>query len=104
MAVLGILRRVLATVPSNPTTLAVASSHEVDALARRVLALETHVKALYDHIKLLESDEVKRAAEHATMVDQLSRLYKRVSARIARADVTAPEGESVLNLRQRLGR
>lgn len=57
----------------------------------RLAALETHVSALYDHcrentreLQQLRQDEARRAAEHSAMVDQLTRLYKRVSARIVR--------------------
>jgi hypothetical protein len=50
-------------------------------------------------------NEATRAAEHATMLDQLSRLYKRVAMRIARDSGETPTtGESVLSLRSRLGR
>ncbi len=59
-------------------------------------------------IEKLERAEATRAAEHAAMVDQLDRLYKRVSARIARADRVDREEpaleESVLSLKQRLQR
>lgn len=88
----------------------------------RVSAIETHVTALYDELRQqraelralhgtmvqLQTDEARRAAEHATMVDALQRLYKRVSARIAREEMKhhdeTPESESTLALRKRLGR
>jgi hypothetical protein len=82
----------------------------------RVMALETHVKALYDlgkenarELQQLRQSEALRAAEHATMVDQLSRLYKRQAARIARAEgngkaLPEPAEESVMDFRRRLGR
>lgn len=64
----------------------------------RTSALETHVQALYDHcreltreLQQLRQDEARRAAEHSAMVDQLTRLYKRVSARIVR-DAEAGNG------------
>lgn len=104
------LRRALRTLfPGRSTAHPIPREDEA-----RVAALETHTKALYDHVReltrelqQLRQDEARRAAEHATMVDQLTRLYKRVSARIAREEaVTHPSdtGESVLALRSRLGR
>jgi len=71
---------------------------------------------LRGRVEALERSEHIRAAEHADMVDRLDRLYKRISARIARD--TTPEagtnprpdlgtrapGESVLELRKKLGR
>lgn len=83
---------------------------ETVRLNARLTAVETHIKALYDHsaetareLQQLRRDEARRAAEHATMVDALDRLYKRVSARIARQDDKAEE-ESTYDLRKRLGR
>lgn len=81
----------------------------------RFRALETHVQSLYDHVQQttrelqqLRQDEARRAAEHSTMVDSLTRLYKRVSARIVRdaenGHAAPPAGESVAELRRRLGR
>lgn len=85
-----------------------------DPYLARIDALETHIKALYDHVRELtheiqqtRQDDARRAAEHATMLDALSRLYKRISARIAREDggmAPAPDEESVLAMRRRLGR
>lgn len=108
--------RTLVTPPSDsPETVA------------RIVALEAHARALYDEaaqsrrelrellgeLQQLRQDEARRAAEHATMVDQLTRLYKRVSSRIAREGQTAAAAaenghthseESVMELRRRLGR
>lgn len=79
----------------------------------RTKALETHVSALYDHVhqitrelQTLRQDEARRAAEHSAMVDQLTRLYKRVSARIVREAESAPQrnGETDLDFRRRIGR
>lgn len=83
----------------------------------RLRALDTHVQALYDHVhqltrelQTLRQDEARRAAEHSTMVDQLTRLYKRVSARILRDaegnGVTHPSDsdDSTGAWRRRLGR
>lgn len=90
----------------------------------RTAALETHVRALYDHVEQLRrdahalerghqqlrQDEARRAAEHAAMVDQLNRLYRRMAARIAREaehPLTPPsdsDGESVAAFKRRLGR
>lgn len=104
VTVLSQLWRALRTVTSSPHRSTVNPT-DADALRGRVAALETHVKALYDHVQLLERDETRRAAEHATMVDQLDRLYKRVSARISRSHGgDEPNGETPLSLRRRLGR
>lgn len=72
----------------------------------RLAALETHTKVLYERLQDIERTEATRAAEHAAMVDQLDRLYKRISARISRGAVTqgSDNGESTLALRQRLKR
>lgn len=91
-----------------------------DLAEARLTGLDTHIRALYDRdaetraelramqreLQQLREDEVRRAAEHATMVDQLSRLYKRVSARIEREHQTTDSrnGESVAEMRRRLGR
>jgi len=72
-----------------------------DPVLARVTALETHVKALYDHISLLEREHTVRLAEHAAMMDQLNRLYKRMAQRVAREPASAEE-ESPLALRERL--
>lgn len=101
---LATARRVLRTLTSTPNTDNGAHIPDAEAVRRRVEALETHVKALYDHVTELRREEAQRAAEHATMVDQLTRLYKRVSARIAREpqpEATQPF-ESVLDMRRRI--
>ena len=72
-----------------------------DPSLARLTALETHVKALYDHIALLEREHTVRLAEHAAMMDQLNRLYKRMAQRVAR-EAPASEEESPLALRERL--
>lgn len=92
---LNTLRRVLGTVKHTaPAPLDGAIPSVGDPLLRRVEALERA--------------ETVRAAEHAAMVDQLDRLYKRITARIAREHSAKPEpaseGESVLSLRNRLQR
>lgn len=101
-------------------TMGQASNAEKAAEARLV-ALETHIKALYDHVEQLQrenrelvrdfqalrQDEARREAEHATMVDRLARLYKRVATRITREEEPPTEEsieESVLDMRRRLGR
>lgn len=67
-------------------------------------------------IEALESAEALRAAEHGTALDRIERLYKRLSARIARdMGQTSPDErnsivghpgstESPLTLRRRLNR
>ncbi len=69
-----------------------ALSHALDALRERVVAVERA--------------ESVRAAEHAAALDAMSRLYKRVAARIAREQQPAtgdtPPEESPLDLRRRL--
>ena len=66
------------------------------------------VESLRMRVGELERSEATRNAEHAAMVDQLDRLYKRISSRIARSnessEPTKADGESVLSLRNRLGR
>lgn len=90
-----------------------ASTHTQGDEAR-TSALETHVQALYDHcreltreLQQLRQDEARRAAEHSAMVDQLTRLYKRVSARIVR-DAEASNGHTQADdtgaWRRRLGK
>lgn len=67
---------------------------------------------LEERLAKLERAEAQRSAEHFAMVDQLDRIYKRFVQRMARADQTAAKpvtpgsdnGESVLSLRNRLGR
>lgn len=75
-----------------------------------------HVDDIFPRLERLERAELERAAEHAAMVDRLDRLYKRISARIARAPSpedapestnvppvrSRPSGESPLSLRHRL--
>ena len=74
-----------------PPTLPTVTSEQVTALEARVRALE--------------ASETVRNAEHAAMVDQLDRLYKRISARISREQPqNAAATESVLSLRERLGK
>lgn len=67
-------------------------SHSLAQLERRVEALE--------------ASETLRVAEHATMLDRLERLYRRLSARITRAAQLEPDsnGESPLDLKRRLGK
>lgn len=90
---LDILRRLLVTPPDNA----------------RLAALETHTKVIYERLEDVERAEATRAAEHAAMVDQLDRLFKRISARMSRADRAVTQGsdsaeESPLALKRRLGR
>lgn len=79
---------------------------------------DASAQALLARLEAVEKAEALRAAEHAAMVDQLTRLYKRVSMRIARSDERElldreelhreathhHNGESVLSMRNRLGR
>lgn len=74
-----------------------------------VAALTASVSALVARVEAVEQREALRSAEHAAMVDQLDRLYKRISARISRADKASPvngdaSDESPLALRNRLKR
>ena len=88
--------------------------HQPERDDARVVALETHVQALYDHCRQLSSelqqlrqDEARRAAEHSAMVDQLTRLYKRVSARIVRDAEAQANGHTTDDTgawRRRLGK
>lgn len=76
---------------------------------------DASAQTLLARLEAVEKAEALRAAEHAAMVDQLTRLYKRVSMRIARSDERDRDlldqeathhhnGESVLSMRNRLGR
>lgn len=97
------LLRALRTVSPHPTAERRASLHDADALRSRVAALETHVKALYDETAQLRSEQARREAEHGAMVDQLARLYKRVTTRILReAGSSSDSEESPLQLRHRI--
>lgn len=107
------LRRLLRTLLGIPAPLdgATPSSPVVrrdDELWLRVEKLQSDLGVtsldLYKRVEKLDREEATRAAEHAAMVDQLERLYKRVSARIARAERVGPEpeGESVLDLKKRI--
>jgi hypothetical protein len=60
------------------------------------------VQGLRARVEALEATETVRNGEHTAMVDRLDRLYKRISARIARSG-EAPT-ESTLDLRNRLKR
>lgn len=70
-----------------------------------VTQLITRLETLEARVDAYARSEATRQAEHATMLDALGRLYKRVSMRIAREQQETPaSSESVLTLRQRLGR
>lgn len=71
-----------------------------------VAALRAELDTLKARVDALARAELERQAEHAAMLDSLSRLYKRVSARIAREQPPGdtPSGESTLTLRSRLRR
>lgn len=63
------------------------------------------LRQLAERLAAIERAEALRAAEHAAALDKLERLYKRMAARVAREpDLTTHNGESVLDLRNRLGR
>lgn len=87
---LSTLMRALRTPTPTPASLDDAIPRELESLRRRVA--------------LLEDAEAQRAAEHHAMVDQLSRLYKRLATRIARETNGHASEESPLQLRNRLGR
>lgn len=94
---LSALRTLLGTSPSAPSAREVALAHPTvpDASTQSLLA----------RLDAVEKAEALRAAEHAVMVDQLTRLYKRVATRIAREqEPHSDNGESVASLRARLGR
>jgi hypothetical protein len=86
-----------------------------DRAIARLAAIETHIKALYDGLKEnahelqeLRRNEATRAAEHAAALDAITRVYKRLSARISRENepplTEEAVEESVLDMRRRLGR
>ena len=71
----------------------------------QIVLLTECVRQLEADVQGLLKAEIVRSAEHAARIDQLDRLYKRVSARIARGEgEPTHNGESPLALRQRLGR
>lgn len=81
--------------------------HATDADAwGRQEALSHALDALHDRVVLVERADALRAAEHAAAMDAMARLYKRVSARIARElpanGAAPPQEESPLELRRRL--
>lgn len=69
-------------------------------------ALSITVTALAERIAECERGEALRMAEHAAALDSMTRLYKRVSARMAREHIGQGDepanGESPLALRRRL--
>lgn len=73
-----------------------------------VATLRSEVSTLTERVAAMERAEALRAAEHAAALDKLERLYKRMTARFTREAKTNghrdDDGESVLSLRQRLGR
>ena len=91
------------------------SNHDA-ALDARLRAVEAHIRALYDHaeqstreLQQLRQDELRRTAEHSTMIDALTRLYKRVAQRILRengavSDPPVTREETVMELQRRLGK
>lgn len=96
LVVLRTLARALLGRSTRPPSRDTATSHVFEAdLRRRVSVLE-------EEIRELKHSEITRAAEHSAMVDQLDRLYKRVSARIARSAPSDTPEESPLALRNRL--
>jgi hypothetical protein len=97
LAVLRTLARALLGRSTQPPGRDTATSHVFEAdLRRRVSVLE-------EELRELKHSEVTRSAEHSAMVDQLDRLYKRISARISRAPAQEePPDESPLALRNRL--
>jgi hypothetical protein len=88
-------RRAPRTLPELPSTTPQSVQY---ASAAELVELRTRVAAM-------EASELQRNAEHAALCDRLDRLYKRVSARIARGSDSQPEPtESVLALKSRLKR
>lgn len=67
-------------------------------------SLSLAVDDLRARVEALERSETLRNAEHLAMCDRLDRLFKRLVARMARDPQLQLEGESVLSLRERLGR
>lgn len=84
---------VLARVHEHPGTPPAAALHPPPSPTGDLVA----------RVEALERAEALRAAEHAAMVDQLSRLYKRVATRIAR-EAPTEAGDSPLTFRRRLGK
>lgn len=105
------MRHLLRWLLGDPPPALAAQSR--DALTLAVKRLEAQQRELDElgarlqlDVKRLKSESVEREAEHAAQLDKLSRLYKRVAQRIAQdgAQERASDGESVLELRRRLGR
>lgn len=83
-----------------------ATEHEAQDLWGRQRVLSITLDALTERVVSLERAAAVREAEHAAAIDALNRLYRRVAARIARESPasSAEKGESVLDLKTRLGR
>lgn len=96
---LGTLWRALRTIKTGDL-------ERLSQLEAQVAALLTRERTMQAQLDMFRADEVRRSAEHATMVDQLDRLYKRISARISREGRDAPHqnGETDLDFRRRIGR
>ena len=97
---LGTLWRALRTIKAGDLS-------RLTALEAQVAALLERERTMVAQLDMFRADETRRAAEHATMVDQLDRLYKRVAARIARESRDAPHqapanGETDLDFKRRL--
>lgn len=103
------MRNLLRWLLGDPPPALAASSRDALALAvRRLEDRQRELDALGAQLELdvkrLKGERVEREAEHAAQLDRLSRLYKRVSQRIAAEATTEEPRESVLDLRRRLGR
>ena len=72
-------------------------------IARRA-DVDAELRALSARLADVERAELQRCSEHAAAVDQLERLFKRFSMRIARETAAAPANgeESPLALRTRV--
>lgn len=85
---------------------------DAEYLRTRLETLTRQHVALVERVKAMETAEVARSAEHAAMVHRLDSMYKRIATRMAKAAGVPKEqllaengdGESVLDLKQRLRR
>jgi hypothetical protein len=103
------MRNLLRWLLGDPPSALPAASKDALALAVKRLEVQQHEldvlgAQLALDVKRLKSERVEREAEHAAQLDRLSRLYKRVSQRIAAEATTDEPRESPLELRRRLGR
>lgn len=95
-------RRNVATTQHDPPDTGLST--RLADVANRLTVVEGHLRTHWESLQQLYREEAQRAAEHANMVDQLQRLYKRVATRIAREGVPPEQEESTRQMLERLRR